>query len=83
MSALEVGGLLGSLAAGYISDKAVAKVRLTELYPFLRKTWQKSCFYQLPSLFKPSEEEIWTHTPGQNKCKYLFQIKSAYDFIVY
>ena len=26
MSALEVGGLLGSLAAGYISDKAVAKV---------------------------------------------------------
>lgn len=39
MSALEVGGLLGSLAAGYISDKAVAKVRLTELYPLLRKTW--------------------------------------------
>lgn len=28
MSALEVGGLLGSLAAGFISDKAVAKVSL-------------------------------------------------------
>ena len=28
MSALEVGGLLGSLAAGYFSDKAVAKVSL-------------------------------------------------------
>lgn len=26
MSALEVGGLVGSLAAGYFSDKAVAKV---------------------------------------------------------
>lgn len=26
MSALEVGGLLGSLAAGFLSDKAVAKV---------------------------------------------------------
>lgn len=28
MSALEVGGLLGSLAAGYFSDKAVARVSL-------------------------------------------------------
>lgn len=28
MSALEAGGLLGSLAAGYFSDKAVAKVSL-------------------------------------------------------
>lgn len=28
MSALELGGLLGSLAAGYLSDKAVAKVSL-------------------------------------------------------
>ena len=26
MSSLELGGLLGSLAAGYFSDKAVAKV---------------------------------------------------------
>lgn len=30
MSALEVGGLFGSLAAGYLSDKAVAKVSLHE-----------------------------------------------------
>ncbi len=28
MSALEVGGLIGSLAAGFLSDKAVAKVSL-------------------------------------------------------
>lgn len=26
MSALEVGGLVGSVAAGYLTDKAVAKV---------------------------------------------------------
>lgn len=26
MSALEVGGLMGSLAAGFLTDKAVAKV---------------------------------------------------------
>lgn len=34
MSALEVGGLLGSLAAGYLSDKAVAKVSLKHLVWF-------------------------------------------------
>lgn len=33
MSALEVGGLLGSLAAGYFSDKAVAKVSLHSFSP--------------------------------------------------
>lgn len=39
MSALEVGGLLGSLAAGFLSDKAVAKVSLQiELFPTM---WQK------------------------------------------
>lgn len=26
MSALEIGGLVGSIAAGYLSDRAVAKV---------------------------------------------------------
>lgn len=26
MSSLEIGGLLGSLAAGYLSDRAVARV---------------------------------------------------------
>lgn len=30
MSAVEVGGLLGSLAAGYFSDKAVARVSLPD-----------------------------------------------------
>lgn len=33
MSALEVGGLLGSLAAGFLSDKAVAKVSLSVAGP--------------------------------------------------
>lgn len=33
MSALEVGGLLGSLAAGFLSDKAVAKVSLSAVVP--------------------------------------------------
>lgn len=33
MSALEVGGLLGSLAAGFLSDKAVAKVSLSVAVP--------------------------------------------------
>lgn len=28
MSALEVGGLIGSLAAGFLSDRAVARVSL-------------------------------------------------------
>lgn len=32
MSALEVGGLVGSLAAGYLSDKAVAKVSFFFFY---------------------------------------------------
>ncbi len=32
MSALEVGGLIGSLAAGFLSDKAVAKVSVFIVY---------------------------------------------------
>lgn len=28
MSALEIGGLVGSIAAGYLSDRAVAKVSM-------------------------------------------------------
>lgn len=32
MSALEVGGLLGSLAAGFLSDKAVAKVSVHKAF---------------------------------------------------
>ena len=31
MSALEIGGLVGSIAAGYLSDRAVAKVSGTLL----------------------------------------------------
>lgn len=38
MSALEAGGLVGSLAAGYFSDKAVARVSL---------------FFKYESLFDP------------------------------
>lgn len=38
MSALEAGGLVGSLAAGYLSDKAVARVSL---------------FFKYESLFDP------------------------------
>ncbi len=37
MSALEIGGLLGSLAAGFLSDRAVAKVRLYHQYIYLYK----------------------------------------------
>lgn len=38
MSALEAGGLVGSLAAGYLSDKAVARVSLFFKYVII---WSK------------------------------------------
>lgn len=38
MSALEIGGLLGSLAAGFLSDRAVAKVSLYHQYLFIRNS---------------------------------------------
>lgn len=54
MSALEIGGLLGSLAAGFLSDRAVAKVRLYHQYIFIQNLYtihdkprflQKICLY--------------------------------------
>lgn len=35
MSALEIGGLMGSLAAGFLSDRAVAKASLHRQYPHI------------------------------------------------
>ncbi len=42
MSALEIGGLLGSLAAGFLSDRAVAKVRLYHQYIYI---YTKTLYY--------------------------------------
>lgn len=52
MSALEVGGLLGSLAAGFLSDKAVAKVSLSVVVPDVPQMFQQPITdVQLHSVF--------------------------------
>ena len=52
MSALEVGGLLGSLAAGYISDKAVAKASFVlVIFCILKRPYYAFWSFPFPEVY--------------------------------